>query len=60
MKIKTMVKAGQGVTYAPPYPSPTPSDRCWSTFNALLRNPGDGWSQQNFCNCCAADPMCLR
>jgi hypothetical protein len=64
MKVKTMVKAGDvngQLGYAPPYPPPPPpSDRCWGAFNALMQRPGDGTSQQNFCNCCANDPMCLR
>ncbi len=61
MKVKTKMKAGQGVGYAPPAPPPPPpGDRCWGAFHSLLQNPGDGNRQRNFCNCCAADPMCLR
>jgi hypothetical protein len=53
MKIKTQVKAGQGVQYAPG------GDHCRSALWDLYQNQTDGNKQRRFCECCAADPYCL-
>ena len=45
MKVQTNLKAGE---------------HCWNALNDLLKQPGDGTRQRKFCDCCAADPKCLR
>jgi hypothetical protein len=54
MKVRTKVKAGQGLGYAPPG-----GDHCKTAFTQLNYNPTDGNLQRQFCGCCAADPYCL-
>ncbi len=44
MKVKTTVKAGQSVGYAPPSPS---SGHCWDALN-------------KFISCCKNDSQCLH
>jgi hypothetical protein len=54
MKIKTQVKAGQGLKYAPPA-----GDHCRTALWELYQSPTDGNKQRRFCDCCSADPYCL-
>ena len=54
IKMKTHVRAGQGVQYAPPG-----DDHCRSALWDLYQHPTDGNRQRRFCDCCARDPRCL-
>jgi len=56
MNVKTRVKAGQNVQYAPPGPG---DDHCRTAYWQLTSNPRDGNLQRQFCDCCARDPYCL-
>ena len=54
MKVRTQVKAGQEVQYAPPG-----GDHCRTAFWQLYQNQTDGNKQRQFCDCCSRDPYCL-